>query len=127
MNNNDYDYNSIANKATNAKQARELSKIQEQIIQGKNIKQQAAKAQIESQKTLEAQFKEIESLKQTVSDLLRFNHEQSIALKAKEEIEDRRYESTARLSKIATWTSVFSMIIAVVATLIQIASTFKFL
>lgn len=127
MNKRSHGYNSMSLQPTNAKQAHELSKVQDQILQEKLVKHQAAEAQIESKDILKAQFQELETMRTIVNDLLKFNHEQSIALKAKEEIEDKRYESTARLSKIATWTSVISMIIAVVATLIQIASTFKFL
>ena len=110
-------------QVSSAKQAAEFFNRMNREAEEKAIIRKGAEAQINSTKILTNQYQEIELMKETINALLKYNQEQSsqqfFLLQERDKRENARYQETTRLAKIATWTSVASMLVAVIAPIIQ--------
>lgn len=77
--------------------------------------------QIESAKLSATQGKNLEKMSEILSSLLEQADRQRLAMQQNERIEEQRYLENTRLSRVAAWSSIISMIVAVVGIIVQIA------
>jgi DNA repair ATPase RecN len=119
-----------ATQVSNAKQASALMDTFRREAEDKIAARRGAEAQIESSKILADQHRELTVMKEIIDSLLKYTVQQgeqlAIQMQEQNKIEDRRYIENTRLARIATWTGIFSMLIAVIALVLQIASQWDF-
>lgn len=110
-------------KASSARQLSEISKIFQYEAEEKAVKRRGAEAQIESNKIMAEQRKELEIMRASINALLKHNLEQAELLAQsalmQEEIETKRYLENLRFTKIAAWTGIAGMIIGIVAIILS--------
>lgn len=120
-----------ATQVSNAKQASALMETFRREAEDKITVRRGVEAQIDSNKILADQSRELAVMKEIIDSLLKYTVEQgklqSIEMEERNKIEDRRYIENTRLARVATWTGIFSMFIAVVALVLQIASQWDFI
>jgi DNA repair ATPase RecN len=120
-----------AAQVSNAKQASALMETFRREAEDKITVRRGAEAQIDSNKILADQHRELAVMKEIIDSLLKYTVEQgqqqALQLQEQNKIEDRRYIENTRLARVATWTGIFSMFIAVVALVLQIASQWDFI
>ena len=118
-------------QVSNAKQATALMETFRREAEDKITARRGAEAQIESNRILGDQHRELSVMKEIIDSLLKYTVEQgklqAIQMDEQNKIEDRRYIENTRLARIATWTGIFSMFVAVVALALQIASQWDFI
>lgn len=120
-----------AAQVSNAKQASALIETFRREAEDKITVLRGAEAQIDSNKILADQHRELAVMKEIINSLLKYTVEQgqqqALQLQEQNKIENRRYIENTRLTRVATWTGIFSMFIAVVALVLQIASQWDFI
>lgn len=118
-------------QVSNAMQASALMETFRREAEDKITVRRGAEAQIDSNKILADQHRELAVVKEIIDSLLKYTVEQgqqqALQLQEQNKIEDRRYIENTRLARVATWTGIFSMFIAVVALVLQIASQWDFI
>ena len=120
-----------AHQVSNAQQASELMETFRREAEAEIMQKRGAEAQVESKKILVDQIQELALMKEIINSLLKYTVEQSqkqaIELDARNKVEEERYLENMRLARLATWTGVVSMIVAVIAIILQVLAHFKFL
>lgn len=92
----------------------------EQMYAGQN-KRISIEAQIEVAKLLAAQDNKMARMNDTLNALLAWTAQQHAASQRRSEIEDQKSSENTRLSRIAAWSAVASLILAVLGIMAQIA------
>lgn len=91
----------------------------DQMFSGQN-QRSAIEMQIESAKLSAAHDKKLEKMSHLLGALLDWAEQHQMALRERDEIEERRYKENTRLSRIAAWSSVASIVVTVILTAIGI-------
>lgn len=118
----------IASFPTSARQVSEMSETLHRLhraeAEEKALRRRGVEAQIESAKLLADQREEIEVMREAINALLKHNIEQSkqqaIAFQERDKVEGQRFSENTRLSKIAAWAGVLSVILAAIAIGVQL-------
>lgn len=110
-------------QVSSALQASKLMETFRKQAEAEVMLKRGAEAQIDSKKILGEQQQELAMMKGIIDSLLKYiiehSRQQSIELVERNIIEEKRYLENTRMTKIATWTSIFGIIIGVASIALQ--------